>query len=533
MATEGLGIGGAEVVIQRLAETLDRDRFNITICCLKVMGSIGETLQRSGLEVAVLTDPLAKKVNYLTFREMLKLIRARKIDVVHTHTMDALADAALCKIFRPGVKLIHTFHFGNYPHRKPRDLWIERIFSRFATRLYAVGEVQRNQLKSVLRVGDQSIGRVWNGVSFAAFRSGRCAKRRRREARRPQIVIGTLATLTEQKGLFDLLAVAKKVRAQRDHVRFVIIGDGPLRPRLEAARKELGLEDTVTLAGWVHYAAHVALPDVDVFFQPSLWEAMSIALLEGMAAGKAIVATRVGETSACHRARRRWPDHRKQDVDGMTAALLRLIDDSELRARLSAAAPQGGAPVHRRAHDAGLRKNLFERREEPMTVDARTREQPKKVLQSMEVHSKWITHFRGSENTPFYNLAFNHLAKLRPAGRPAHRRRGRGTGTKSMHLAKRGYRVLGLDISESVVVQARAAAVEAGFGQTVEFRRADLTEIPLQTAQRHRRGVLGRADARSAHRKGRRRARANHRARRRSRHQRGQQAFRAVDPLRC
>lgn len=339
IATEGLGIGGAEVVIQRLAETLDRSRFNITICCLKVVGSIGETLQRSGLEVAVLTDPASKKVNYFTFRGMLKLIRARKIDVVHTHTMDALADAALCKIFRPSLKLIHTFHFGNYPHRKPRDLWMERIFSRFATRLYAVGEVQRTQLKACLGVSDKSIGRVWNGVSFAAFRDQANA-RNAAAARpaRPHVVIGTLATLTEQKGLFDLLAVAKKVRAQRDHVRFVIIGDGPLRARLEAARKELGLEDTVTLAGWVHDAAHTALPDVDIFFQPSLWEAMSIALLEGMAAGKAVVATRVGENPHVVEHGVDGLIVEKKDVDGMAAALIKLIDDSELRARLSAAA---------------------------------------------------------------------------------------------------------------------------------------------------------------------------------------------------
>lgn len=115
-----------------------------------------------------------------------------------------------------------------------------------------------------------------------------------------------------------------------------------------------------------------------------------------------------------------------------------------------------------------------------MTVDARTREQPKTVLQSMEVHSKWITQFRGSENTPFYDMAFDFLAGYYgpPSADPIVDA-GSGTGTKSMHLAKRGYKVLGLDISESIVAQARAQAAEAGFGATVEFRRADLTEIPL------------------------------------------------------
>ena len=51
----------------------------------------------------------------------------------------------------------------------------------------------------------------------------------------------------------------------------------------------------VVLAGWVPSAADVAVPAFDVFFQPSLWEAMSVAVLEAMAAGKPVVVTRVGE----------------------------------------------------------------------------------------------------------------------------------------------------------------------------------------------------------------------------------------------
>ena len=47
--------------------------------------------------------------------------------MVHTHTTDGLTDAAACKLFTPGFKLVHTFHFGNYPHRRNSDLWLERV----------------------------------------------------------------------------------------------------------------------------------------------------------------------------------------------------------------------------------------------------------------------------------------------------------------------------------------------------------------------------------------------------------------------
>lgn len=115
-----------------------------------------------------------------------------------------------------------------------------------------------------------------------------------------------------------------------------------------------------------------------------------------------------------------------------------------------------------------------------MTIDASTREEPKTVLQEMEVHSQWIGHFRGRENEPFYDLAFDFIAEQfgSPDGTSVVDA-GCGSGTKSLHLARRGYAVLGLDISDAILADARAAAASAGVGSRTEFRRADLTQINL------------------------------------------------------
>jgi glycosyltransferase involved in cell wall biosynthesis len=334
IALASLQIGGAEVVVQRLAQTLDRRRFNVAICCIKAGGAIREELARDGIDVVVLSDSGSKRNNYLSFLRLLKVIRRQDIHIVHTHTTDALVDAAICKLLRPSLTLIHTFHFGNYPYRRKRTLWMERIFCRFADGLVAVGEVQRRQIRSVHGVRD--IERVWNGVSYTPGR-GDDSLRKRANAEH-QMLIGTTATLTDQKGLFDLLAVAVQMRDTVPKARFAVVGDGPLREQLEAKRDELGLKDTVYFSGWVRNAGEVALPAFDIFFQPSLWEAMSISLLEAMAARKAIVTTRVGET----------PHIVENEVDGllvdprdvaaMAAALQRLIGDRELRARLGEAA---------------------------------------------------------------------------------------------------------------------------------------------------------------------------------------------------
>jgi glycosyltransferase involved in cell wall biosynthesis len=338
IVASSLWIGGAETVIRHLAQAIDRRRFNVTVCYLKQRGSVGEELERAGVDIVPLPGSTGQGVDYFTFRKLLKLIRSKQIDVVHTHTTHGLVDATLCKLLERRLKVVHTFHFGNYPHiLQRRIVWLERVFSRAPDRLFAVGEVQRRRIRSVMALSDRSIATIWNGVTPPAP-AGDPAFRQRVGAE-GRILIGTIATLIKQKGIEDLLNVAAKVRAEVGHrVQFVVVGEGRLRPQIEAKRSDLGLNDMVTLTGWVTDAADAALPVFDVFFQPSLWEAMSVVMLEAMAAGKPIVATRVGENPHIIEDGVEGLLVDPSDVDGMTTALLRLIGDADLRKRLGAAA---------------------------------------------------------------------------------------------------------------------------------------------------------------------------------------------------
>lgn len=331
-----LWIGGAESVIQHLAESISRDRFNVTVCCLKQRGSVGDELARKGIEIVNFAQPGDSQVDYLTFLKLLKLIRSKHIDVVHTHTAHGLFDSSLCSMLQPNLKVVHTFHFGNYPHTRPRILWMEQMCSRFADRLYAVGEVQRKQIQAVYGLSDDRIGVVYNGVSIRAGQGD--PEFRRKIGAVDKILIGTIATLITQKGLTYLLDVAKVMQESGRKVVFAIIGEGQLRGELEAKRDRLGLQDTVVLTGWVKNAAETVLPTFDVFFQPSLWEAMSMVILEAMAARKAIVATRVGENGRIIEDGADGLLVEPTDIAGMVTALSRVIDDVGLRMKLGQAA---------------------------------------------------------------------------------------------------------------------------------------------------------------------------------------------------
>jgi glycosyltransferase involved in cell wall biosynthesis len=331
-----LWIGGAETVMRHLAHAMDRRRFNVTVCCLKERGQVGDELFQEGIDIVGIPKRTPSDAGYLSFIKLLKIVRAKRISVLHTHTYHALVDSCLCKLLMPRLRVIHTFHFGNYPHTRSSVIWMERIFSRVADKLIAVGDVQRRQIQAFYGFSDGRIRTIWNGVKIRTG-SGDPTFRRKLGAE-DCILIGTLATLIEQKGLSNLLDVAKAVRDSGRKAMFVIVGEGRLREELEAKRRTLGLEQTVILTGWVTNAADVALPTFDIFFQPSLWEAMSMVILEAMAARRPIVATCVGENGYVIEDGVDGLLVQPRDIGGMATALGRLIDDAALRVRLGEAA---------------------------------------------------------------------------------------------------------------------------------------------------------------------------------------------------
>ncbi len=115
-----------------------------------------------------------------------------------------------------------------------------------------------------------------------------------------------------------------------------------------------------------------------------------------------------------------------------------------------------------------------------MPVSAEGRQEPKQTLQDMEVHDSWSRHYRTAENDSFYGLAFDFIAEA--FGVPGSARvldAGCGSGTKSIHLAQRGFKVSAMDFSAAICDSARAAVQKAGVADSVEFAQGDLTALDL------------------------------------------------------
>lgn len=334
--TWGLFIGGAELVVANLCRNINRDLFDISVCYLKLNGPIGRELACRGVDVFSLPKSRYLDIKYLSFLKIASLIKKRRINIIHSHDTPSLVGSSLCRLIRKEVKIVHTFHFGNYPYLEGNNLILERCSWRIPDRLIAVGNVQKKAIQETLGIPDNRIMTVWNGIEKPE--EAHINEMLRKYSEKGKIIIGSLSTLTEQKGLTYLLDVAYVLKKRNSDFIFIIVGGGPLFSDLKKKCKSLGLQDIVIFLGWVENAASRVLPVFDIFVQPSIWEAMSMVLLEAMAVGKPIVTTNVGENKYIIDNGVNGFIVEPRDVSMMALVIEKLISDPNLRSALGTAA---------------------------------------------------------------------------------------------------------------------------------------------------------------------------------------------------
>jgi glycosyltransferase involved in cell wall biosynthesis len=358
-----LHIGGAERVIANLAKYLDPTRFNVTICHLKEEGAVGAELKGQGYSVVGVPARREGIQRYLSFRALAKLLDTYRIELVHTHTTYALTDSSFCRVLGlSAVRLIHTFHFGNYPNLPLKYRMMERLASRVPDRLVAVGQEQLGSISAAYGLPTSRLHCIVNGVEAVDPRPDQEWSMRLRED--DSVIIGTICTFIEQKGLPDLVRVAQALKMRNARARFVVVGDGPLRAEIERQCQSYGLEEYLLFAGWKPNAAVSMMPLFDIFYQPSLWEAMSMVVLEAMAAGKPVVATDVGDNGHVVLHGETGYVVSPRDIDGMVMALQSLI----------------GSVEHQKAFGLAARR----RYEDKYTVSAMAREYESVYMQVLE-----------------------------------------------------------------------------------------------------------------------------------------------------
>jgi len=272
---------------------------------------------------------------------LIRLLRTRRFDIVHTHTSKAGALGRLAAAVALGPPVVHQPHghlFYGYHGRLGSALVIlaERLLAILSRRQIALSwrGAEEHLARGIGRPGDFSV--IRSGIDLRPFRR---AGQKRPEARlrlglRPEeFAVGTLCRLEPVKGVEDLLLGFTRAALVRPRLRLLLGGDGPLRDRLLQQARDAGLADRVLIGGsWVR--APEFLPALDLFVLASLNEGMGRALVEAMASGLPVVATAVGGMPEVLQEGGAGLLVPAGDPQAIADAIVRLMDDAALAADL-------------------------------------------------------------------------------------------------------------------------------------------------------------------------------------------------------
>jgi glycosyltransferase involved in cell wall biosynthesis len=210
---------------------------------------------------------------------------------------------------------------------------LRRRFSyylRLADHVVAVSHDLRRELKE--RAGAGTVDVIHNGIDSVPVTPGsRDRIRAELGARSDDVLIGTVAVLSRQKGIAHLLEAAAQVAPRLPAAKFVVVGDGPLRESLAAQAAEAGLVGRVIFTGY-RKDIPLLMDALDIYAQPSLWEGLPLVLLEALRAGKPIVATKVGGNPEVVEHERNGLLVEPGDAAALAGAIVRVATDEQFRA---------------------------------------------------------------------------------------------------------------------------------------------------------------------------------------------------------
>lgn len=299
--------GGTRRHLFDLATHLDPARFSVSVLCSTrrdpAFAADLEEFRERGIPTRVV--PMVRAIrpwaDLAALGQIRRYLREQRPDVVHTHSSKAGLLGRLAARQAGVPRLVHTPHCFAFDMdvgflRRRLYLRLERWAARFTDRLICVCPAEKaSALRHGLAAPDKFTV-IENGISLpapAADPAAVAALRRDLGLPPKTRVIGVVGRLTRQKGHEHLIRAAPAILRHFPETRFVFVGDGERRAALAKQAAALGVTRNIVFAGQREDAGR-CYPLFDVLAMPSLWEALPYALLEGMAAGRAVVASRVG-----------------------------------------------------------------------------------------------------------------------------------------------------------------------------------------------------------------------------------------------
>lgn len=274
--------GGAEKLVFDYAEYFQKQGWKVAVASMVGGGELTEDFRDLGVEVIVGREKSLLNL-YRNYQKLKETVEKFQSDIIHTHIFSSDFVGCLLKRKFRAVKWISTQHNVGREHSGWRRLVLRWILKKADT-VIAVSEAVKNFCLDDLKLQEEKVRLIENGIALNQFLSI-TSDNLFVEDRLRIVVIGRLEEQKGHKFLFEALAKLKNIPWQLD-----IFGAGSLESRLKDLADKLKIAEKIVWRG-VNKNVVQNMPNIDIIIQPSLWEGMSLVVMEAMAAGRLVIAT--------------------------------------------------------------------------------------------------------------------------------------------------------------------------------------------------------------------------------------------------
>jgi glycosyltransferase involved in cell wall biosynthesis len=342
-----LELGGAQGNTLYTVDNLDKTRFDVVLIC-----GPGGILDNQATEIRNVklyyVSSLIRQVNpikdFVALINLTKILRTEKPDIVHTHSSKAGILGRWAAYFAGTHTIIHTYHgfgFNDFQNWLVKSVYVlaERLSSLISDRLIVVSNENISYgLKNKIGRREQYMV-IRSGIKTGKYQQkyDNAGLRKELGIRPDEKVVTTIGPFKPQKNTIDFIVMAKRVSDMIPNTKFIVIGDGTLRPQIESKITEFSIQDKAVLLGWRTDIPQL-LSMTDIFVLTSLWEGLPRSIVESMISGKPVVAYAVdGSKEIVH-------DNvtgylvKPKDVDTLCDKVVVLLKDTRLREEFGKAA---------------------------------------------------------------------------------------------------------------------------------------------------------------------------------------------------
>ena len=327
LMTNSLDVGGSEKQFVSLVEGLNREQFDVQPACLRRTGGLAA---RMG-EIPEFA-PGGSLFNMQSLRARLEMGRhLRRNRTAIAHAFDFYTNLMMVPAARvSGVPVVLASHRQIGDLLTPSQFWAQLQAFRICDRVFCNSRAAADRLRQA-KLPERKLEIIPNALPERFFVQSAAAI-----PRKPGMLrVGMIARMNDAvKNHTAFLRAAARVAKELPTVEFLLVGDGPLRPRLEAMTAELGIAQRVAFTGERHDIPAV-LASMDVSALISSSESLSNVILESMAAGVPVVATAVGGNPELVKDGETGQLVPAGNENRLVEALLRLAGDTSLRQQYS------------------------------------------------------------------------------------------------------------------------------------------------------------------------------------------------------